>query len=50
MGYTHYWETTPELDQDIWFNFAQDFVKVLPHFYKKLDSETEDKFHINGSE
>ena len=52
MGYTHYWYKLPELDQDIWFKFAHDFVKVLPHFYKKLDTETEagQKFFINGSE
>ena len=50
MGYTHYWYKEPILSQKNWFDFANDFVKVLPHFYKELDSTTDQKFYINSDE
>ena len=50
MGYTHYWYKEPILSQKSWFDFANDFVKVLPHFYKELDSTTDQKFYINSDE
>lgn len=50
MGYTHYWYKEPTLSQKKWFDFANDFVKVLPHFYKELDSTTDQKFYINSDE
>ena len=48
MGYTHYWYKSPELDQNIWFDFASDFLKVLPHFYKELDTTTDQSFRMNS--
>jgi hypothetical protein len=50
MGYTHYWYKEPILSQKKWFDFANDFVKVLPHFYKELDNTTDQKFYINSDE
>jgi|TARA_R110000796_G_scaffold214842_1_gene330840 hypothetical protein len=49
MGYTHYWNIyEKEIPQNIWFDFAHDFVKVLPHFYKLLDNTTDQKFRVDS--
>jgi hypothetical protein len=49
MGYTHYWDIyQEEIPQDIWVKFAKDFIKILPHFVDKLDSQTDQKYDINN--
>ena len=49
MGYTHYWDIyQEEIPQDIWFNFAHDFIKVLPYFYKVLDHTTDQKSNVDS--
>lgn len=50
MGYTHYWDIhQEEIPQDIWRDFANDFVKILPQFMDILDHETNQKFHVDGN-
>lgn len=49
MGYTHYWHITEkEMPITLWRDFANDFIKILPHFIDKLDHETNQKFNVNG--
>tara|TARA_R110002124_G_scaffold134896_7_gene297689 strand:- start:391 stop:864 length:474 start_codon:yes stop_codon:yes gene_type:complete len=49
MGYTHYWTIfQEEIPHDIWFNFAHDFIKVLPYFYEKLDHTTDQKSNVDS--
>ena len=49
MGYTHYWDIyQEEIPQDMWFNFAHDFIKVLPYFYKVLDHTTDQKSNVDS--
>lgn len=48
MGYTHYWNITEEFPVTLWRGFANDFIKILPHFIDKLDHETNQKFNVNG--